>query len=455
MTLAPGPGELRDPALAGVEHLTGRGAEPMLDAIAGAVGATAGDFSIAQISHDPAQSCTVSYAGSLHWADGTRTDETVVAVRSVDGPPEGASVLVADPDDPATPPFEVGVWRYPYDPALPGLASTVIPELATERHGDLVGGPVTPTVVGYRPGRRAVVRLDGPNGTVWAKVVRPSRAARLVALHDAAIDAGLPVPTVRRATGDVVVLSHLAGATLRDQVLDAHDVPPPVVLAPLLRRLATLDVDDRPARRRPLADVGVHVASLVATLPDHEARLVELLGRLDVERRGDELAIGAGGVVHGDLHDAQVLCDDAGVTGLLDLDDVGRGDRADDVANLIAHAATLATTFDATCGRAMRSWCVGTDDLVAALDLDPDEVARRAAAAALSLATGPLRACEPDWRAATLRRIDLAEALAAGPRQLRTREKSLRTTSRPTHPHAGEQGPSTDVATTSTPGGTT
>ncbi len=448
-TLSDGPGELCDPALVGIEHLTGAGAAPMIDALADALGARADHFSIAQISHDPARSCTVSYAGSLWWPDGSRTDETFVATTSIDGPPAGASVVVASPVDHDAAPFDVGVWRYPFDPALPGLAHTVIPELATERYGGLLGGAVIPTVVGYRPGRRAVVRLDGPAGTVWAKVLRPSRVRRLADVHAAAVDAGLPVPALLRADVGVVVLSHLAGDTVRDRLMSGRRVGPPVLMAPVLTQLGELDLGDLRARRAPLSDVGAHVESLVATLPDQESRLRRLLERLDVERRGDHEAVGAGGIVHGDLHDAQLICPhDAGPLeppAMLDLDDVGRGDRADDLGNMIAHASTLAGSLDSDRARPLHAWCADTRELVAALGLDPAEVARRAAAAALSLATGPLRACERDWRRRTLDRLDLADSLA--------REKSLRGTSRRTHPHAGEH-TSCDVTAASTTGGT-
>ncbi len=451
-----GPGVLRDPRLPGIEHLTGPGAAPMIEAIAATLGARVGGFEIAQISHTPSSSCTVSYAGSLEWSDGTRTTETLVAVTAVDGPPPGASVLAAQPPAGDESPFQVGVWRYPFDPALPGLAHTVIPELADERYGDLVGTPVVPTVVGYRPGRRAVVRLDGPAGTVWAKVLRPTKADRLAELHDRAVAAGVVVPVVRRRSDDgVVVLSHLDGTTLRDRLLSGAPGLPPSALAPVLDRLGDLDLGHR-ARRNPLGDVDAHLESLVATLPDQELRLRRLVAALDTDRRGEAEAIGADVVVHGDLHDAQVVLHGGArgvVPALLDLDDMGRGDRADDVANLIAHVGTLATTLEPGRARRLRSWCAEVDGLVAALGLDAAEVARRAAAAALSLATGPLRACEPDWRRSTLDRIALAERLA-GSVDASARENSLRGASRRTHPHAGEQTASTDVTLASHTGGT-
>ncbi len=42
-------------------------------------------------------------------------------------------------------------------------------------------------------------------------------------------------------------------------------------------------------------------------------------------------------LIHRDLHDKQILVDDDGVVGLLDLDTLAIGDPALDVANLLAH----------------------------------------------------------------------------------------------------------------------
>src|SRR5699024_10283018 len=47
-------------------------------------------------------------------------------------------------------------------------------------------------------------------------------------------------------------------------------------------------------------------------------------------------------VVHGDFYEAQVFVEDGRVVGLLDIDTVGPGRRADDLACLLAHLSVLA-----------------------------------------------------------------------------------------------------------------
>ena len=156
--------------------------------------------------------------------------------------------------------------------------------------------------------------------------------------------------------------------------------------------------------------MSAHVDVLAAVLPEVGDRCSALLDRLRVDDPGDPMAIGAGRVVHGDLHDAQVMVDhDGRVTGLLDLDDVGVGAAADDLGNLLGHAATMASgpTDPSVVGR----WAGGVTELAHHGGLDPERWPVGAAAAALSLATGPFRVREDGWRRATVERIALAESV--------------------------------------------
>jgi hypothetical protein len=104
--------------------------------------------------------------------------------------------------------------------------------------------------------------------------------------------------------------------------------------------------------------------------------------------------------------------DDGRITGLLDLDDVGIGAAADDLGNLLGHAATMALISSDAPG--LRRWMAGVDELTRLGGVDRDEVARRGAAAVLSLATGPFRVREDGWQQATVERIALAESVLDG-----------------------------------------
>lgn len=408
-----GSADLRDDTLDAVVHLTGDGAVPMLAAAAQAAGARLGATSITQVNHEPGQACTVSYAAQLHWPDGRRSDETLVAATTRLGPPDGAAVLTSGE-------VEVGVWRYPFDPALPGLADAVHQDRLAVRLGAVGPGPWSCSVLAYRPGRRAVVRAESAERVVYVKLLRPTKAPALALRHQRLHGAGLPVPELLAADLDdgFLVLGALEGEVLRARLTEDHSVDvvsPRVVqdLTGLLDTLAAVPLDGSSARRRPLDDVGAHVDVLATVLPDQAARLHELMDRLRVHDPGPASATGAACTVHGDLHDAQLMVDRHGrLVGLLDLDDVGSGRRADDLGNLVGHARTMALAVPDAPG--VRRWCELVDTLVRSCAADRAEVARRAAAATLSLATGPFRVREPGWQQATRARIDAAAVLAGG-----------------------------------------
>jgi aminoglycoside phosphotransferase (APT) family kinase protein len=114
-------------------------------------------------------------------------------------------------------------------------------------------------------------------------------------------------------------------------------------------------------------------------------------------------------VVHGDLHDAQVLLTDGVVTGLLDVDGAGFGLLSEDAGNLVAHIEVLADLHPAVADRALTY----VDEVAAAYAavVGAEDLRRATAGAWLSLATGPRRAQDPDWQEATRRRVARAVAL--------------------------------------------
>lgn len=406
-----GGADVCDDTLDAVVHLAGDGAVPLLSAAVAAAGAQLGTASITQVTHEPGRSCTVTYSAQLHWPDGRVSDETLVAATSTDGPPEGAAVLTSGD-------LQVGVWRYPFDPGLPGLADAVHEDRMAVRLSAVGPGPWRCRVVAYRPGRRAVVLAESASTQVFVKVLRPVRAPALLLRHQRLHAAGLPVPEVLAADLDAgfLVLDALGGEVLRDRLLTGGPRGPVVprssvaALGELLDELGQVELDGSTSRRRPLEDVASHVAALATVLPDEAGRLRELLDRLRVDDPGAPDAIGDGRTVHGDLHDAQLMVDARGrLCGLLDLDDSGRGARADDLGNLLAHATTLVQVAPAS--SAVRAWAAGVRELVRTSPVDPDEVARRAAAATLSLATGPFRTREQGWQSATRTRVVAAAAL--------------------------------------------
>jgi len=118
---------------------------------------------------------------------------------------------------------------------------------------------------------------------------------------------------------------------------------------------------------------------------------------------------------HGDLHEGQLLVRGPWITGLLDLDRVGPGRRADDLACAIAHLHVLRGVYP-TQGQHLTDVA---DDWLRAADrvVDRTELRYCVAGVLISLATGPHRVGQPNWERSTRRRLDLAEEWVRAARQ--------------------------------------
>lgn len=234
---------------------------------------------------------------------------------------------------------EARVWIHPADPHLPALAPAAFGHAAEVLLGRLgIGVEGMPEIVGYRPGRRAVLRVATATGAVWVKVVRPRRIDRIVQAHTALRDRGLPVPAVRGWSPDgLLVLDDAPGVP----ATDGGWQPEPL-----------LDELDRLRARLATADLGWEArTSLAARLPWYRERLVAARrDRADIVDAIAQVA-GAGAAadhsvqtIHGDLHLGQLFLGDdlTTVTGLIDVDTAGAGNPADDAAAFIAHAIASA-----------------------------------------------------------------------------------------------------------------
>jgi hypothetical protein len=94
------------------------------------------------------------------------------------------------------------------------------------------------------------------------------------------------------------------------------------------------------------------------------------------------------------------------ITGVLDIDTIGPGRRADDLACMIAHLSTMqrmTAEQAASLTRLINLWLQVFDTRA-----DPAELRLRAAGVIVSLATGPYRGQEPNWESETVRMIESA-----------------------------------------------
>jgi hypothetical protein len=376
-----------------LELLTGE-AGNLLEAVLAETGGQLCTWVVAQVDHQPGSRTTVGYEAEVRWADGTVTDEWFGA--SSGDLPEGV-VRLSDGD------VEVGMWRYPFDPDLPGLPLAVDPVRArklVESTGLNVGGDVSVSLRAYRPRRRAVVEVGLPGERrVFLKIVPKAKA--LHERHRLAASAAVPASLGWSEAG-IVVLAGLPGRTLRDLLL----VDGPVVVEPE-SVTAALDglseaLADTP-RRKTWGQKAFHYAEVIAaTAPSLAERARGIASAVY-----HESAEGPGVAVHGDFYESQLLMHNGRVSGLLDIDTAGCGERLDDAGCLLAHLSVLAQI------RPRRAAEITTIEKQMiehfAAYLDWQALRRRAAAVVLSLATGPHRVQEPDWLRNTGHRLDLAE----------------------------------------------
>ncbi|MGO2605922.1 MAG: phosphotransferase, partial [Brachybacterium tyrofermentans] len=410
----------------GSELLTGPGAGGLLRSAVGNSGGVLHSWQLDHVDHRPGRSTKALYRTMVSWPelDGPQAParEELFGASAHIGEREknlyvAEQTLVMTDGD-----INVRVWRYPHDPWLPMLPLVCYPDVVGRTLHDLgvtLGlDPTTPIaidVVSYRPGRRAVLRASQDGHAVFLKVMQPHRSEEIVDRHQRLLAAGVPVPAVIAHHNGLVVLEELPGRPLSRAVIDegvaactAED------LVALLDRLpaSMYTVQLRPPWTDSVDFYAGIVSSSVPALGPRLDALVRTIrdGLAALEQRMD---MRPHDVVHGDFYEAQVFVAGGKVVGVLDIDTVGPGRRADDLACLLAHLSVLADYGNA--GRidramqerveeAIRTWHATFSDRV-----DPTELALRSAGVVLSLATGPHRQQEASWEAATEAIVRVAE----------------------------------------------
>lgn len=395
-----------DPLLPAAIHLSGPFAGDVVAAAVERAGGTLLHHRRTQMHYRPGHDLVARFDAEVEWADGRRRREQISAATTTSGPPAGSLVVVADAADGE---LAVGVWRWPFDPALPALEGVVGSTATTLEGVGVVLGPGRPVVdvVAYRPMERAVVRVRSGATTWYAKVVPPAGASDIVERHRTMRERELPVPDVIAAVPDRgwLLLTELAGPTLRELIKSDRDTwIEPSTLAGLVRRIASVGDDHPRSFRSRLADAPHHAALLAAVLPDGPGRLARLQDHLaEHAARAQQRP---SGFVHGDLHEAQLIVAEGRIVGLLDIDEAGRGDPVDDVAVPIAHLRHRA--LSASNGPRIDAF---VDDFIAHIagDHAPADVAAGTVAVLTGLATTPFRAQADGWPQRVEAVLQLAE----------------------------------------------
>lgn len=409
----------------GSELLTGPGAGGLLRSAVGNSGGVLHSWQLDHVDHRPGRSTKALFRTMVSWPEldgaGAPPREELFGASAHIGEREknlyvAEQTLVMTDGD-----INVRVWRYPHDPWLPMLPLVCYPDVVGRTLHDLgvaIGDPTMPIaidVVSYRPGRRAVLRVAQGSGAVYLKVMQPHRSGEIVDRHQRLLAAGVPVPEVMAHHNGLVVLQELPGRPLARAVVDEGvDACRGEDLVALLDRLPA-SMYPLPLRPPWTDSVDFYAGIVASSMPSLGPRLDALVrsireGLAALEQRMD---MRPHDVVHGDFYEAQVFVQEGRVVGLLDIDTVGPGRRADDLACLLAHLSVLADYGNAgRIDKAMQARVEGaitTWQAVFDQRVDPTELALRSAGVVLSLATGPHRQQETAWEAATEAIVRVAE----------------------------------------------
>ncbi len=379
--------------------------DPLLRAAVAHQGGELLSWALEHVDSAPSASTTATYLAAV--AHGERTELLGVSARMGELSPSDERAHVFEDGT-----RRVAVWLYPDDPDLPGLPRAAYPDRMAEALAPTLGllapEQVSLTMIGYRPRRRAVVRVDvaDPRSTLYVKVLRPRVFADVLRRHTLLREGGIPAPEVLLATDDqLLVTRELPGAPLAHALFEEGEPCRPEEIVELLDAMPS--AVSRLERRPPWADAVGHYARMVsATLPELDGELSRL-----TEQIVTGLAAYPEGTepTHGDLHEGQLSVADGRIVGMLDVDTIGPGRRADDLACLIGHLATIQRMNqrqEAQVRELLARWVPVFDKRV-----DPVELRLRAAAVVISLATGPYRGQEADWRQQTVSMVRSAGAL--------------------------------------------
>ncbi|MGJ6981347.1 phosphotransferase [Aestuariimicrobium soli] len=390
--------------------LTSRRVEPLLEVVVERAGGVLRSWSMDHVDSNPGFSTTATYAAQVHWPYGDREELIGVSARTSGraSSDDRAQLFTVEGR-------EVAAWVYPADPDLPGLERAAYPEkmaalINDERLLDrpVSSGQLSLGMIGYRPRRRAVLKcaVSDPRVTFFVKVQKERTFAETLRRHRLLGEAGVPSPVVRCATADhILVLDELPGRPLAKAIFDPE---PPCTAESLIGLLDSMPGEVAQLERRPpWSDAVDHYAGVItAALPDQAARLGWMCGLIHAGL--DRIEVGHE-PTHGDFHEGQVFVDGGRPSGMLDIDTIGPGRRGDDLACLVAHLSTVQrmnAQQAAAVHHLIRTWVPVFDERV-----DPVELRLRAAAVIISLATGPYRGQEPNWRGETAWILDAAEAL--------------------------------------------
>jgi aminoglycoside phosphotransferase (APT) family kinase protein len=285
---------------------------------------------------------------------------------------------------------------------------------------DLRAGPLG--TLAYKPQRRWVGRLLGPDGPLALKVCAAKDYAATVATARALRSRGLlRIPRVLGCSEPhrLLAFEWLAGDRLSDLVVERGRTggePPRAAAALVGTALAALHAQPaeslpRLARAEEVRRLCALAEELAHTYPPLGERAAVLAQRLAVRLR-DLPAVEC--AIHGDFYAKQVLLDGRRV-GIIDLDQAARGDPAFDLGRFIAHLERGALRDGLPArhvGDLTRAFLEGYQ--VVTGGPAPERVGLYVAVGLFLMLRDPFRYHQPDWPEQTAAILARAEAVLGG-----------------------------------------
>jgi hypothetical protein len=425
--MAPAPEMPSDPGLPGARGLFGSEGMRVVSGFLGDRGWAVEEARPVQAMYRPGRSLVVRYRVAAGQAGRRRAFSICAEVRrrprKIRSVPDGFGERhgIPDPVDRRGGPL---VWVFPYDPALDGIEDAATPATITEAIGTAGARPAAVSVeaVRYRPGRRAVFRYRSLHRdrrgrrweTSYGKVVPSDKARRIEAAGGVLRAIGRRIPLslpAGRLGRDGLLFPSLRGRSLRQLLVSGSSLPSPTRIAALpgavVAAAETADLEPLAPRPTPGALAGPAADLVFRLVPDVSPAAERV--RAEIERLAGDAVPSS--IVHGDLYEAQILVGDGFELGLIDLDDVGRGDPVLDAANFCAHLLALALAVPSASDRLVAYRRLVRSAFTTALDVPPHALAWREALCMLLLAAGPFRVLDPAWPAEIRRRAALAVRL--------------------------------------------
>jgi len=198
-----------------------------------------------------------------------------------------------------------------------------------------VGTIAAPRLIAWRPGRRAVVRVRRGEELLFVKFLDRKTWRRATATFAALADAPPPLVFARATQLLPELCAYVApaapGSSLRDHLARGIAPPWPLVDAALAALARTTTAPSMPCHDFAAArDATVKMLRKAAPLAPRLLALAERMAACAPPTPGTT------GFVHGDLHDKQIFLAER-TAHLIDLEGIGAGDPAFDLANLAEH----------------------------------------------------------------------------------------------------------------------